>query len=49
MHSERLGSTLKIRALHSAMHASRFGSQPAARVQLAQSAGDCALTGPGDM
>jgi hypothetical protein len=44
MQSERLGSTLKIRARHSAMHAARAGSQLAAPVQLAQLFAGCALT-----
>jgi len=48
MQSERLGSTLKIRARHSAMHAARAGSQLAEPVQVAQPLADCAPTGHGD-
>jgi hypothetical protein len=48
MQSERLGSTLKIRARHSAMHAARAGSQLAEPVQLAQPLAGCAPAGHGD-
>jgi hypothetical protein len=47
MQSERLGSTLKIRARHSATHAVRAGSQLAAAVQLAQLFEGCAVSGHG--
>jgi hypothetical protein len=47
--SERLGSILKSRALHSATHASCVVSQRAAPTQAAQPPAGCAVTRHGDM
>jgi hypothetical protein len=43
MHSERLGSMLNSRALHSATQESCFASQPAAATQAAQPLAGCAI------
>jgi len=48
MQSERLGSTLKSLARHSATHAVCVESQPAAEIQAAQLLAVCALTAQGD-